>query len=132
MAKRQYAHIRGELLTWARRSLRMGLEEAAERLRVPPERLAAWESGEQKPTVNQLRKAARVYRRPLAAFFLPEPPRDFAVPHVQPTARRNADAEGSLEPAGAARVAREVRDADLDKMTPMQALDLLRKLKGEL
>ena len=81
MAKRQYAHVRSDLLVWARRSLRMGLEEAAERLRVPPDRLAAWESGEQKPTINQLRNVARVYRRPLAAFFLPGPPKDFYVPH---------------------------------------------------
>jgi DNA mismatch repair protein MutS len=32
----------------------------------------------------------------------------------------------------AARVARELKDADLDNMTPVQALDLLRKLKGEV
>jgi len=32
----------------------------------------------------------------------------------------------------AARAAREIKDADLENLTPMQALDLLRKLKGEL
>ena len=32
----------------------------------------------------------------------------------------------------AARVARELTDADLDNMTPLQALELLRKLKSEL
>jgi DNA mismatch repair ATPase MutS len=31
----------------------------------------------------------------------------------------------------ATRACREVRDADLDRMTPMQALELLRKLKSE-
>ena len=34
------------------------------------------------------------------------------------------------DPAG--RVAREIQSADLDHMTPMQAMELLRKLKGEL
>ena len=80
MGKRQYAHVKGELLVWARNSLRMGLEEAAERLGIPPERLAAWESGLEKATINQLRKAARVYKRPLAVFFLSEPPMDFDAP----------------------------------------------------
>ena len=32
----------------------------------------------------------------------------------------------------ATRVARDIQDADLDNLTPMQALDFLRKLKGEL
>jgi hypothetical protein len=32
----------------------------------------------------------------------------------------------------ATRVARELKDANLDNMTPLQALDLLRRLKSEL
>jgi Zn-dependent peptidase ImmA (M78 family)/DNA-binding XRE family transcriptional regulator len=105
MAKRQYAHIKGELLVWARRSLRMGLEEAAERLGVPPDRLAAWESGEQKPTINQLRNVARVYRRPLAAFFLPRPPRDLHIPHDFRTVPGHPEPELSPELLTAIRLA---------------------------
>ena len=32
----------------------------------------------------------------------------------------------------ATRIARDLKAADLDNMTPIQALDLLRKLRGEL
>lgn len=39
-----------------------------------------WEAGEA-PTVAQLRAMARVYKRPLAIFFLPEPPVDFRPLH---------------------------------------------------
>ena len=45
---------------------------------------------------------------------------------------KQAAAQMQLFADPATRVAREIRDADLDKMTPMHALDLLRKLKGEL
>jgi Zn-dependent peptidase ImmA (M78 family) len=36
-----------------------------------------WESGEEHPSIAQLRKLAEIYRRPVAVFFLPEPPHDF-------------------------------------------------------
>jgi transcriptional regulator with XRE-family HTH domain len=40
-------------------------------------RLAEWERGERRRSVEQLRKLARVYKRPISLFYLPEPPRDF-------------------------------------------------------
>ena len=43
------------------------------------ERLASWESGTAEPTVAMLRQLAQLYQRPLAVFFLPEPPVDFDV-----------------------------------------------------
>lgn len=39
--------------------------------------MAAWEIGEAVPTIAQLRKAAEVYKRSLAVFFLSEPPEGF-------------------------------------------------------
>jgi DNA mismatch repair protein MutS len=45
---------------------------------------------------------------------------------------RQAAAQMALFGSGAERVARDLRAADLDNMTPIQALDLLRKLRGEL
>jgi DNA mismatch repair protein MutS len=45
---------------------------------------------------------------------------------------RQAAAQMNLFADPAQRVARQLKDADLDNLTPMQALDLLRKLKSEL
>ena len=45
---------------------------------------------------------------------------------------QQAAAQQQLFADPATRVAREIKDANLDQMTPMQALDLLRRLKGEL
>lgn len=81
MAERQYAKVRPELLRWARESAGLGLQLAAKRIGTSPERLAKWEEGQLNPTVRQLRECARVYRRPLAAFFLPTPPEEPALPH---------------------------------------------------
>jgi Zn-dependent peptidase ImmA (M78 family)/transcriptional regulator with XRE-family HTH domain len=53
------------------------LEDAAGKAGVSVERLTSWENGSARPSVAQLRKLASVYRRPLAVFYLPEPPRDF-------------------------------------------------------
>lgn len=70
------------VLRWARTSMRLSAADAARKIAVPESTLERWESGDLPPTVNQLRKAANVYRRPLAVLLLPEPPPDlgFSVP----------------------------------------------------
>ena len=66
--------VRPSLLRWARETAGLTPEQSAKRIGVRPERLAEWEGGRLRPTVAQLRKAANVYKRSLAVFFLPEPP----------------------------------------------------------
>jgi Zn-dependent peptidase ImmA (M78 family)/DNA-binding XRE family transcriptional regulator len=77
MARTPPAPVARELLIWARESLGLSQEEAAKKIGVKPERLAEWEAGDASPTVAQLRAAANVYKRPVAVFFLSEPPRGF-------------------------------------------------------
>lgn len=69
------------VLTWARESAGLTLESAAQKLGVKPEQLSTWEAGTARPSIPQLRKAAQAYRRPLAAFYLPDAPRRFEVMH---------------------------------------------------
>jgi Zn-dependent peptidase ImmA (M78 family)/DNA-binding XRE family transcriptional regulator len=71
------ANIKPALLVWARETMNYTVEAAARKLNVSPDRLRQWEAGEGAPTIAQLRSAARVYKRPLAVFYLPEPPRTF-------------------------------------------------------
>jgi Zn-dependent peptidase ImmA (M78 family)/DNA-binding XRE family transcriptional regulator len=71
------ALVEPALLAWARTSAGLEVERAARRAQVSPERLESWERGDSRPTVNQLRKLGKAYKRPLAVFYLPEPPRDF-------------------------------------------------------
>lgn len=69
------------LLTWARETAGLSLEEAAVKLGLKPtrqstaeEKLAQAERGERPATRALLEKAAATYRRPLVAFYLPQPP----------------------------------------------------------
>ena len=74
------ALVEPELLSWARTTAGLDPVEAARKVAVDVERLTSWETGERRPTIPQLRNLARVYRRPLAAFYLPEPPPDLRPP----------------------------------------------------
>jgi Zn-dependent peptidase ImmA (M78 family) len=114
MARTAEALIDPALLVWARRSSGVDLEAAAKRAGVDAARLELWEAGEARPTVAQLRQLARLYKRPLAIFYLPEPPTDFLPLRDY---RRLPDAEvGHLSPAltAAIRRARAIRDAALE------------------
>lgn len=73
--------VKPALLRWTRETAGLAPDQAAKKIGVKPERLAEWEKGRLRPTVAQLRKAAHVYRRPLAVFFLATPPAQPAALH---------------------------------------------------
>lgn len=77
MSKRIPAPVSPALLTWGRQSMRMSIEEAARKTKLDAELIRSWELGERSPSVSQLRKLGEVYKRPIAVFFLAEPPRGF-------------------------------------------------------
>jgi Zn-dependent peptidase ImmA (M78 family)/transcriptional regulator with XRE-family HTH domain len=81
MANRLKAAITPAVLTWARQTAGFSLAEAARRLKITEERLAAWEdpNNADAPSIPQLRKLAALFKRPLAVFYLPEAPPRFAV-----------------------------------------------------
>src|ERR1700689_9663 len=74
MAPRVEALAQPALLRWARENSNLTIEEAAKNLPTAPERLGAWEAGQAHPTIKQLRILGRIYKRPIAVFYLPEPP----------------------------------------------------------
>jgi Zn-dependent peptidase ImmA (M78 family)/DNA-binding transcriptional regulator YiaG len=69
--------VKPSVLRWARESVNLTPLAAARKMHLAEDRVEQWESGALSPTVAQLRTAAEVYKRPLAVFFLSEPPRDF-------------------------------------------------------
>jgi Zn-dependent peptidase ImmA (M78 family) len=74
------ALVKPRLLRWARDRAKVKLEDAAKAAHVSAERLEAWErdGSDDAPTLGQLRDLAAKYHFPLAVFYLPEPPKDFA------------------------------------------------------
>lgn len=77
MPRSPEALIEPSLLIWARKSAGFSTKDVAKKLNVKLEKVEAWESGKARPSVAQLRRLCPIYKRPLAVFFLPEPPRDF-------------------------------------------------------
>ena len=75
------AKINPEILKWARKTAKISFEKSASTIskKCPIDRIKEWESHECKdfPTIKQVEKLARLYRRPVDIFFLPFIPKDF-------------------------------------------------------
>ena len=74
-------NINPQILTWARETAGLSLEDAAARLGMKNSsdlsgaaKLSLMESGKRRPTRAQLLKYAALYRRPLITFYLKTPP----------------------------------------------------------
>jgi len=72
--------VEPEVLLWARESMGFGVKDVAHKMKAAESTIIKLESGQKKPTVTQLERLAEVYKRPLAAFFLPRPPREQPMP----------------------------------------------------
>lgn len=67
--------VQPSLLEWARETQGLSIREVAQRMKRDPAEIEAWEKGQSSPTYIQLETLAyKVYKRPLAVFFLPQPP----------------------------------------------------------
>jgi Zn-dependent peptidase ImmA (M78 family)/transcriptional regulator with XRE-family HTH domain len=71
------ALVKPTLLEWARERSGFSLGEAATKMKIDATLLRAWEDGTDRPSIAQVRKLGEIYKRPLAVFFLQEPPKDF-------------------------------------------------------
>jgi len=97
VAKGVEALVEPSLLIWARQSAGYRtVEAAAQKARFPTKQLEDWENGDSRPTINQLRELGRIYGRPLAVFYLPEPPKGFN-PMSLKDYRRLPEATGQRE-----------------------------------
>ncbi len=68
------------LLRWAREQAGYSFAEVAQQLQREPDEIRRWEAGEAVPTYFQLEQLAdRLYKRPIALFFFPEPPDEPAI-----------------------------------------------------
>jgi len=74
---RLQALVAPSLIRWARSTAGLDVTAAAKKLKVASAAVEAWEAGEKRPSLAQLRKMAALYKRPLAVFYLPEPPQSF-------------------------------------------------------
>jgi len=67
--------INPKILVWARHRSGQSVDQVARALGKQPEIIQSWEAGASTPTYAQLEALAyKVYKRPIALFFFPEPP----------------------------------------------------------
>lgn len=107
MASTSYAHVTPAVLRWARESTGYSIEDAASKIGVSWSELEAAEEGYDLLTLRQAEKAAAAYERPLAALFLPSPPREEPAEAVF---RRLPGAPAPPWPPEMALLSRRVRD----------------------
>jgi len=74
---REKAIITPNILRWARETSKMSIREVALKIKVKEEKIELWENGNDYPTITQLNNLSKIFRRPIAIFYLPEPPADF-------------------------------------------------------
>ena len=69
--------VQPAVLLWARQTVGLTVDAVAHRLKRTPDEIESWEDGSGSTTYSQLEKLAyELYRRPLALFFLPQPPEE--------------------------------------------------------
>jgi Zn-dependent peptidase ImmA (M78 family) len=119
MALRVEAIVKPELLLWARENAGFPLDLAAKRANIKAEKLASWESGILKPTINQLRKLSDIYKIPLAAFYLSKPPKKVRLP--QDFRRMPDEIRAKLSP----NLILEIRKAENRRLIALDIFDIL-------
>lgn len=68
----QMTYINPDILVWARRVSGLDLEEIESTFEI--QKIESWEKGAEFPTYSQLTKLSKLYKKPIAIFFFPEPP----------------------------------------------------------
>jgi Zn-dependent peptidase ImmA (M78 family)/transcriptional regulator with XRE-family HTH domain len=72
--------VNSEVLRWARETSGLDVNDVARKIKrktVTSQTIKFWENGKSSPTYPQLEYLAyKVYKRPLALFFFPEPPKE--------------------------------------------------------
>lgn len=81
MANRVEALVKPALLRWARENSGYSLAQLEKSSGIKQSKIMEWEEGKSKPSIPQLRKIAHLYNRPIAVFYLSEPPKGFSVMH---------------------------------------------------
>ena len=123
------ALVSPKILVWARQTAGLSLTDAAKKASISPVTLQCAENGERHISTTQLENLANVYKRPLAAFYLAEPPES---PADLPDFRRLPGGGGRVISSGLTlevRRARQRRDEtiklanELDEELPSFAVD---------
>jgi Zn-dependent peptidase ImmA (M78 family)/DNA-binding XRE family transcriptional regulator len=80
MPKQIEIKINHEVLVWARESLALTRQQAAEKTNLTPKRLLQLEEGTQAPKIEELKALSKGYKRTIATLLLNAPPKEKPLP----------------------------------------------------
>ena len=134
MVKSPEALVKPSLLIWARESAGFSQEWVASKLRTKQANIEKWECGDSRPSISQLRRLSQLYKRPLAVFFLSEPPRDFTpVRDYRRLASRSRPEDISAELRREINRVIEIRESALDLLEGYEDEPILQfPISGEI
>ncbi len=72
--------VNPEVLNWTIKNSGFSTEQISNRLRINPDLLDEWLKGARNPELKKLERLSQVLKRPLAVFFLPNPPKEKPLP----------------------------------------------------
>jgi Zn-dependent peptidase ImmA (M78 family)/transcriptional regulator with XRE-family HTH domain len=146
----QIPGINPQLLVWARQRAGQSIDDVAAALHKPAELIESWEAGTASPTYVQLETLAyKVFKRPVALFFFPDPPEESDPEHefrTLPTAEvveLDADTRLKVREAHALQIQLDeltggrnpaehliLRDLDLPATSPVKSAETVREYLG--
>src|SRR6188474_83583 len=80
MAETMYIKLNPQILVWARETLALTRNQAAEKTGISLKRLSQLEQGDRQPTIEELRLLSKEYKRTIATLLLSEPPKEKPLP----------------------------------------------------
>ena len=113
------ARVKPELIRWVRSEAGLSVADAAKKAGTSEGIVRQWEEGTLQPTVRQLRLLANAAKRPLAIFYLAEPPWKFTALHDFRRLPGDPVADQSPALRLAVRLASEKRQVALDLATDL-------------
>ena len=70
------ALVTPQVIEWARQRYHLAIDTVAEKLKIKPDKLEAWEKGDERPTFRQAQRLAQKLRIPFGYLFLSAPPEE--------------------------------------------------------
>jgi Zn-dependent peptidase ImmA (M78 family)/DNA-binding XRE family transcriptional regulator len=80
MKENIYIKVNHKVLLWARESIAITRNQAAEKTGITAKRLAQLEEGEKQPTLDELKALSKTYKRTIATLLLTNPPKEKPLP----------------------------------------------------
>jgi Zn-dependent peptidase ImmA (M78 family) len=105
--------VNPKLIAWAISSSGWKIDELSQRLGIESSAAKSWMSGRSSPSLKQLEALSNLLKRPLAVFFLSEPPKETPLPkdyRVSPDRKGEFDKETLLAVRKARRLQRASRE----------------------